>query len=171
MFDPLLAFGKSSGYLHGSDTISLSAIRLYEDSLRAARWKRFVGRLHGKLRQLERLECFQAVARQQADRSVQVRAVPLDQIHGSVDGASAFDSEFYPTTDRTRNRWLRVATALIRGESLPPVELIQVGERYFVLDGHHRISAARMLRFTHVDAVVTVWEMTGDRSRCGSSRA
>ena len=139
--------------------------------MRAARWKRFVGRLHGKLRQLERLECFQAVARQQADRSAQVRAVPLDQIHGSVDGASAFDSEFYPTSDRTRNRWVRVATAFIRGEPLPPVELIQVGERYFVLDGHHRISAARMLHFTHVDAVVTVWEMTGDGSRCQSSRA
>ena len=171
MFDPLLAFGNTSGYLSGSDMIAPAATRLFEHSLRTARWKRLLGRLHGELRRLERLECMQAVARQSARKPDAVRAVALAQIHGSVDGGSAFDSEFYPVTDRTRGRWVRVATALIRGESLPPVELIHVGERYFVVDGHHRISAARMMRFTHIDAVVTVWEATGQIGPgCISSR-
>jgi hypothetical protein len=171
MFDPLLAFGNTSGTLRGSDMISPGATRLFEHSLRAARWKRFVGRLHGELRRLERLECFQALARRSARKSDAVRAVALDDIHGSVDGGSAFDSEFYPVTERIRGRWVRVATALMRGEPLPPVELIQVGERYFVIDGHHRISAARMLHFTHIDAVVMIWDAVGDgaSSRCISS--
>jgi len=50
---------------------------------------------------------------------------------------------------------------MVRGLALPPVELIQVGEVYFVVDGHHRISAARALKYTHVDAVVTEWTVAG----------
>ncbi len=89
-----------------------------------------------------------------------VRAVPLDCIQGSADGGgTAFDSEFYPLSDRTRNRWVRVATAILKGKPLPPVELIEVSGRYFVVDGHHRISVARMLKQSHIDAVVTVWDV------------
>jgi ParB-like chromosome segregation protein Spo0J len=48
---------------------------------------------------------------------------------------------------------------MLRGVTLPPVELIQVGDTYFVVDGHHRISAARALKVDHIDATVTVWEV------------
>jgi hypothetical protein len=44
---------------------------------------------------------------------------------------------------------------------LPPVELIQVGDVYFVRDGHHRISVARMMGQDSIDAEVTVWETAG----------
>jgi hypothetical protein len=40
-----------------------------------------------------------------------------------------------------------------------PVELIQVGEVYFVRDGHHRISVAAALGQQEVDASVTVWQV------------
>ncbi len=73
-----------------------------------------------------------------------------------LDKAGDFDIDFYPAQERTENRWLQVATAFLRGVSLPPVELIQLGDTYFVVDGHHRISVARTLRHTHIDAVVTV---------------
>ena len=43
----------------------------------------------------------------------------------------------------------------------PPVELIQVGEVYFVRDGHHRISVSRVLGRVEIDAVVTVWSVDG----------
>jgi len=54
---------------------------------------------------------------------------------------------------------VRVATAILKGKPLPPVELIEVGGRYFVIDGHHRISVARMLKQSHIDAIVTVWDV------------
>ncbi|MGD8587007.1 MAG: universal stress protein [Chloroflexota bacterium] len=38
---------------------------------------------------------------------------------------------------------------------LPPVELYQIGEAYFVADGHHRISVARAMGSTHIQAYVT----------------
>ncbi len=58
-----------------------------------------------------------------------------------------------------QERWVRVATAILKGKPLPPVELIEVGGRYFVIDGHHRISVARMLKQSHIDAIVTVWDV------------
>jgi hypothetical protein len=42
-----------------------------------------------------------------------------------------------------------------RGESMPPVDLVKVGEIYFVRDGHHRVSVARALGRTDIDANVT----------------
>jgi hypothetical protein len=44
---------------------------------------------------------------------------------------------------------------------LPPVRLIQVGDVYFVRDGHHRISVAKALGQTEIDAVVSVWHAAG----------
>jgi hypothetical protein len=42
-----------------------------------------------------------------------------------------------------------------RGESLPPVDLLRIGELHFVRDGHHRVSVARALGRTDIDAYVT----------------
>jgi ParB-like chromosome segregation protein Spo0J len=41
---------------------------------------------------------------------------------------------------------------------LPPIEVIQIGEHYFVNDGHHRISVARALGIAYIDALVEVWQ-------------
>jgi hypothetical protein len=48
-----------------------------------------------------------------------------------------------------------------QGAKLPPVALIQVGDVYFVKDGHHRISVARALGQVEIEAVVTVWHVAG----------
>jgi hypothetical protein len=58
-----------------------------------------------------------------------------------------------------------MAAAKMRGVALPPVELIQVGDIYFVRDGHHRISVARAFGQEQVDAEVTVWDVTGPLPR------
>src|SRR3954449_2083854 len=89
----------------------------------------------------------------QVDRGLKV--VPLDAIVGTVDRAADFDRGFRPTTTRLRSRWERIAAAQRRGEALPPVSLFQVGELYFVRDGHHRVSVAKSLKRTDIDAYVT----------------
>jgi len=72
-----------------------------------------------------------------------VREVPLDKIVGSLGRYRDFDRAFLPTQSHTRNRWEKVAQAYYEGVELPPVKLYQVGEIYFVVDGHHRVSVAR----------------------------
>lgn len=72
--------------------------------------------------------------------------VPVDRIVGSVDGASQpFDRNFRPLDDRARARLSSVLTAVREGEPLPPIEVWAWHGDYYVLDGHHRVAAARAL--------------------------
>src|SRR4051794_23088342 len=89
----------------------------------------------------------------QVDRGLQV--VPLDAIVGTVDRAVDFDRGFRPTSARLRSRWERIAAAQRRGEALPPISLFQIGDLYFVRDGHHRVSVAKSLGRDDIDAYVT----------------
>jgi len=89
------------------------------------------------------------------------RAVPLDQIRGSEGRRGDFDADFRPLGGHTKDRWVRIATAWQMGRTMPPVDLIQVGDVYFVRDGHHRISVARTLGQKAIDARVTVWQVRG----------
>ncbi len=93
-----------------------------------------------------------------------IQAVPVHKIGGSLGRCSDFDARFNPLNETTRDRWLSVARARLLGVPLPPVELIQVGDRYFVRDGHHRISVARSFGEQAIDAEVTVWEVLPDGS-------
>jgi hypothetical protein len=81
--------------------------------------------------------------------------VPLDAIVGTVDRGRDFDRRFRPTSGRVRSRWEHIATAMRRGEAMPPVDLVRIGQIYFVRDGHHRVSVARALGRTDIDADVT----------------
>ncbi|NJN96473.1 MAG: hypothetical protein HC875_21390 [Anaerolineales bacterium] len=85
--------------------------------------------------------------------------MPLSQIRGSQGRCLDFDRHFYPRCDHLKSRWLAVATAQQMGAALPPVELIQVGEIYFVRDGHHRISVAKALGQLEINAQVRVWQI------------
>jgi hypothetical protein len=49
--------------------------------------------------------------------------------------------------------------AMYEGLALPPIDVILVGEQYFVRDGHHRVSVARSLGQVEIEANVTVWEV------------
>ena len=42
----------------------------------------------------------------------------------------------------------------MRGLCLPPVELLAVGDEFFVRDGHHRISVAHALGEQYIEATV-----------------
>ncbi len=87
------------------------------------------------------------------------QTVPIHQIRGSENRFSDFDVDFNPMNSRTTGRWMRVAVARSQGVTLPPVELIQLGEDYFVRDGHHRISVAQAFGEKYVDAIVTVLQL------------
>jgi hypothetical protein len=82
------------------------------------------------------------------------REVPIAQIVGSVDRYRDFDAEFMPAQDRTADRWKSVARAYYDEVNLPPVRLYKVGDAFFVLDGHHRVSVAREQGVAFIDAEV-----------------
>lgn len=90
-----------------------------------------------------------------SERSLGQQVVSLDSIVGTVDRGRDFDRGFRPTSGRLRGRWEHIAAAMRRGEALPPVELVRIGEIHFVRDGHHRTSVARALGWNEIDADVT----------------
>jgi ParB-like chromosome segregation protein Spo0J len=57
-----------------------------------------------------------------------------------------------PAKGRLGERWQRLAAARHRGEALPPIDVFRVGELHFVVDGHHRVSVARAMGDTTIDA-------------------
>ena len=91
-------------------------------------------------------------------RSAGRQSVRLDDIRGTEGRAQGFDDKFYPLSDQTRQRWQSVAAAVDEGVQLPAVQLIQVGSRYYVRDGHHRVSVNRALGQEVIEADVTVWK-------------
>jgi hypothetical protein len=90
-----------------------------------------------------------------SERRIGLQVVLLDTIVGSVDRTREFDRSFRPTSGRVRSRWEHIAAMVRRGEPLPPVDLLRIGELHFVRDGHHRVSVARALGRADIDAYVT----------------
>ena len=80
--------------------------------------------------------------------------VPVAQIIGSLDRYRDFDREFLPAQSRTADRWKSIARAFYDDVDLPPVRLYKVGDAYFVLDGHLRVSVARDQGVEFIDAEV-----------------
>jgi hypothetical protein len=92
-------------------------------------------------------------------RRVGLRGVPLDRIVGTMRHPSQNTADFLPLPHlrgmNWQSRWQRITRATDRMEMLPPIELVQVGDDYFVVDGHNRIGAASRAGALEIDADVT----------------
>jgi hypothetical protein len=83
-----------------------------------------------------------------------VQTVHVDQIAGSLNRYHEFDRVFLPASDKLAPRWQSVNRAFYQEISLPPVVLYKVGQVYFVVDGHHRVSVAREQGQIYIEAEV-----------------
>ena len=83
-----------------------------------------------------------------------VQTVRVDQIAGSLNRYHEFDRVFLPASDKLAERWQSVTRAFYEEISLPPVVLYKVGQVYFVVDGHHRVSVAREQGQLYIEAEV-----------------
>lgn len=135
------------------------AVQLYDRARRAGRLGRIWAALGGRPARLARLANATAGAAPLNRHAIGLRTVPIRQIGGSEARWRDFDADFHPLLGATRDRWLRLATARLRGRALPPVELIAAGSTYYVRDGHHRLSVARVLGEDFIEAHVTVWQL------------
>jgi hypothetical protein len=81
--------------------------------------------------------------------------IPLDAIVGSVGRCTDFTRSFLPLKDSDRARWAKVELAMLDLRGLPPIEVYQIDQVYFVLDGNHRVSIARQLGTAYIQAYVT----------------
>ncbi len=83
-----------------------------------------------------------------------VHTVRVDQIVGSLNRYHEFDRAFLPAENQLAARWQNIDSAFYKDISLPPVVLYKVGQVYFVVDGHHRVSVARQQGQEFIEAEV-----------------
>jgi hypothetical protein len=83
-----------------------------------------------------------------------LKDIPIDDIRGSVGRPNDFDASFLPVKPQMRERWEQLDAAMRGGEAVPPIEVYQLGDVYFVKDGHHRVSVARHLGWKTIPARV-----------------
>jgi len=82
------------------------------------------------------------------------RRVPMDQIVGSVGRYNDFDTKFRPKQHLPPERLESIKNRIRQGKPLSPVILYQIKDQYFVLDGNHRIAAAKEFGWRDIDAQI-----------------
>ena len=80
--------------------------------------------------------------------------VDLSQIIGSVGKYHDFDSQFRPKKHVSGKRFSEIKRAMREATSLPPVKLYQIRDDFYVLDGNHRVAAAKELGRQRIKAKV-----------------
>jgi hypothetical protein len=90
-----------------------------------------------------------------------VQEVELERIRGSVGRYRDFTSTFLPRSRHLRQRWQRVRAGII-SHGMPPIEVCQVGDDYFVVDGNHRVSIARQEGWKTIEAYVYEYMLSDD---------
>jgi hypothetical protein len=87
--------------------------------------------------------------------------VEVKKIRGSECRVCDFDDAFLPLKQSTQQRWAGIYAARACGQELPAVSLVQVGDTYYIRDGHHRVSVARLRGEEYIEANVQVWQIKG----------
>ena len=103
-------------------------------------------------------------------RPVQVglRSIDVDDVAGTaVGGGAQRGGDFLPLKQfRGTNwsgRWQRLRRAADRLETLPPIDVLKFGDRFWVVDGHNRVGLAKYAGQVGIDANITELVPSGAR--------
>jgi nucleotide-binding universal stress UspA family protein len=120
-----------------------------------AQLKELLARLSGAPAQLLSFDEVRQTLRLQGGIERGLQDIPLDAIVGSVGRYTDFTRDFLPRKEIDPQRWARVMVAANGLVGLPPIEVYQIGNAYFVIDGNHRVSVARKMNAQFIQAYVT----------------
>ncbi len=134
----------------------LSALQDFTNARRKASLQEIHARLTGKSNELLSYEEVAEKLKLNVRTERGVYEIPVKAIVGSVGRYTEFTRDFLPRRSEDRERWARVKSAVDdpMGSGMPPIDVYQVGEVYFVLDGNHRVSVARQEGFEVIEARV-----------------
>ena len=131
------------------------AVSDFFEARRKASLKEIIARITGEQIELFSYEEIRQTLRAYEGNKKTLKEIPLDAIIGSVGRYTDFTKGFLPRRDSDLTRWAIVMEKTTDSEGLPPIEVYQIGDAYFVLDGNHRVSVARELGVTCIQAFVT----------------
>lgn len=126
-------------------------------------WKFRLTAALGKIFAAKKAPCFQPSAhfdlvreQEQAYQTITrgTREVPVNQIVGSVGRYHDFDEKFRPQSHGSDEKLQRLIKEMRVGKTVPPIALYQIKDNYYILDGHHRFSAAKHLHHDSIRACI-----------------
>lgn len=135
----------------------LRALEDYRKARRKAAVDELLARISGVPQESSLLSYDEVRQKLQAiEKSAQhLQEIPLDAIVGSVDRYHDFTRKYLPKSSIDEKRWARVMASSQDLAGLPPIDVYQIGEVYFVKDGNHRVSVAQQMRNETIQAYVT----------------
>jgi hypothetical protein len=146
-----------------SEVLDTSAREKYHEARQRAMREDLLARIKGQPVDLIPYEAIAGILQAHARLAMpDVQSIPLDHIVGSVGRYRDFTRTFMPRSSISIERWTHIESQLNDMEGLPPIEVFQIGDVYFVVDGNHRVSVARANGFSEIDAYVTVIQLDVD---------
>lgn len=132
-----------------------AAVEDFKRARRRAAMRELIARFTGQPSDLLSYEDVRQKLRAHPSGRRELHDIPLDAIVGSVGRYGDYTRDFLPRKDSDAPRWVGVRRAIESGHGVPPIDVYQIGDAYFVIDGNHRVSVARETGATHIQAYVT----------------
>jgi nucleotide-binding universal stress UspA family protein len=132
-----------------------AALEDFQQARRQAAMQHLLARFTGEQTELLSYEDIKQKLKVTNIRERGLQEIPVDKIVGSVGRYKDFTRSFLPVSDSSSERWARVKAATTDLTGLPPIEVYQLGDAYFVIDGNHRVSIARQQNVPTISAFVT----------------
>ena len=136
----------------------LTAVDDFRQARRRAALQEIMARLTGRSIDLLSYEDVRQKFKIEGGSSRGLQEIPLKAIVGSVGRYTDFTRSFLPKQDNDQQRWVGVKTATLDLSGVPAIEVYKISDAYFVVDGNHRVSVARELGNTYIEAYVTEFQ-------------
>jgi nucleotide-binding universal stress UspA family protein len=138
------------------ETVNIShAIQDFRSARRKAILSEIIARIKGKSTELLSFDEVRLKVKAQISSKKILKEIPIKAIVGSVNRYQDFIRDFLPLQNIDAERWSNIELANQGMVGLPPIEVYQIDEVYFVIDGNHRVSVAKQLGSTEIQAYVT----------------
>lgn len=133
----------------------IDGMHRFQNARSRAFWHAISSLLRGKAAELLSFEDIRDRMRLNEESYKGLQDIPLDKIRGSVGRYRDFNISFLPRKNDMQERWSRVYAMANGLMGLPPIDVYQVGDVYFVRDGNHRVSVANTMGAKTIQAHVT----------------
>lgn len=131
------------------------AIQDFRSARRKAILREIIARFKGETTELLSFEEVRQKLKAQISSKKILKEIPISAIVGSVNRYQDFLRDFLPLQNIDMERWSNIDVANQGMIGLPPIEVYQIDEVYFVSDGNHRVSVAKQLGTEEIEAYVT----------------
>ena len=137
-----------------SDYINTTARDDFNKARKSELFSRIFTLLHPSRGELLSLHEVRQALHPRGERYGGMQTIPIDKIVGSEGRYRDFNNQFLPRHEYLRGRWESIDKAHLKDVILPPIQLYEIGGVYFVRDGNHRVSVAKMQGVISIDAEV-----------------